>query len=209
MPEKGPRITILKHLLGEDLGAVELCALLGIAENAARRHLDILENKGLVEHHFERAARGRPKKLYRLTQAGRDLFPRQTGLLLSIMLRKCEERFGSREVEDLLNAVVEELVDHFVAEDVGDDLETRLEALVRAFDEFGFFSTLSREDGSYNIEYRNCAFSDVSRDTATLLCKVHRRVVRRALRNVDIRQDLCVIKGDCLCRHVVNIKPDR
>jgi predicted ArsR family transcriptional regulator len=188
---------------------VELCDRLGIAENAARRHLDILENKGLVEHHFKRATRGRPKKLYRLTQAGRDLFPRQTGLLLSILLGKCEERLGSREVEDLLDAVVEELVDRFVAADVGDDLETRLEALVRAFDEFGFFSTLSRQDGSYSIEYRNCVFSDVSRDAAALLCKVHRRVVRRALRNVDISQNQCVMKGDCLCRHVVSIKPDR
>src|SRR2546423_11670604 len=47
--------------------ADELASSLGVSKQCVRKHLDMLERDGYVEHNQERGERGRPAHVYRLT----------------------------------------------------------------------------------------------------------------------------------------------
>src|SRR3546814_10836093 len=57
-----------------------LCAHLHISHNAVRQHLGSLLGQGYVERGQSRPSGGRPQATFRLTEAGRALFPRNYGV---------------------------------------------------------------------------------------------------------------------------------
>src|SRR6267378_1747409 len=80
----GPkRARILGLLLAQTRTAKETAESLKIQVSAARKHLERLRELGLVDEQFQKAEMGRPKKLYALTEKGKELFPRQYDLLLN------------------------------------------------------------------------------------------------------------------------------
>ncbi len=63
----GTRGEILKLLKMKGTAtAAELSRALGVAPNAIRAHLALLEQGGLIEAHQEKRERGRPAKVHRL-----------------------------------------------------------------------------------------------------------------------------------------------
>ena len=54
----------------------DLSRALGISGVAVRQHLDGLEAEGLLDSRTERRPIGRPRRLFRLSDAADDLFPK-------------------------------------------------------------------------------------------------------------------------------------
>ena len=69
------RILVLLRRHGR-LSAPRLAELLELTPVGVRRHLALLERDGLVDATIEKAKRGRPTAVYRLTDAGLETFPR-------------------------------------------------------------------------------------------------------------------------------------
>lgn len=88
------RSKILNLLLSQDLTALDISDRLGINESAIRRHLKNLENQELVDPYFKKVKKGRPKKYFSLTDSGEDLFPRETELLLTILIKHIQKKYG-------------------------------------------------------------------------------------------------------------------
>src|ERR1051326_2567058 len=82
-------------------GADELAGLLGVTKQCVRKHLDVLEREGYVEHAPARGDRGRPAHVFRLTTKAEELFPKRYDLLARSVLRQVGEVWGERG----LNAV--------------------------------------------------------------------------------------------------------
>ena len=55
------------------VSADELAATLGVSKQCVRKHLDVLERDGYVEHAPERGERGRPAHVFRLTAKAEEL----------------------------------------------------------------------------------------------------------------------------------------
>ena len=69
--------TILELLLGGSKSAGEVAETLQIQKSAVRVHLESLQSSGVVRSKFKIEKMGRPKKVYELTEKGREFFPRK------------------------------------------------------------------------------------------------------------------------------------
>ena len=200
----GTRKSIVANLLGKDTTAVELATILKINESAIRRHLDSLEKEGFIISRFEISGLGRPKKLYSLTSQGRNLFPRKTRELLSFLIQRVTKRYGEKEVESLMLSVAKDFAKQLLPKKVEGTLFNRLNLLVQLLDDYGFFTSLSRQDNKFVIEYRNCVFEDVISQFGKYVCKIDEEITREIAGNVKIEWKECIAKGDRRCLQVIS-----
>lgn len=82
----------------------DLGADLDITPEAARQHLVRLRDQGLVQTSEERQPKGRPKKLWRLTETGHARFPDRHGQLTVDLIRTVRATFGEEGLEKLITA---------------------------------------------------------------------------------------------------------
>ena len=205
LPIEGTRAEILTLLLGEDYSALDLEKELGINESAIRRHLDNLEQDNYVEHRFEKADKGRPKKIFTITQKGRKLFPQKTHILLSLLAEKISDKYGKEELNTLLSEVAKEFANIIgFDEEKGTDKE-QLEKLVKSLDDFGFYAALKEDNGDFHIIYRNCIFEEVIEKFGDQLCDMHRRIVSEIIPNAEVTIEKSIGKGDKKCTHHIEV----
>ncbi|MEF8832642.1 MAG: ArsR family transcriptional regulator [Candidatus Thermoplasmatota archaeon] len=190
---------ILENLLSKDLTALDLSEILEINESAVRRHLNKLESDGLINSYFEKADKGRPKKYFTLTDEGKELFPREIELLLELIIKNIQESLDEDTSHRLKENLVENLIDLFPEFDEEDSSEEKIEKVVEGFDELGFYSSYDKEDGSYRISYKNCAFGNLPKDEAYWLCDAHRRVIKKLLDDMNIQQERSMLEGNDSC----------
>ncbi|MFJ9695704.1 helix-turn-helix transcriptional regulator [Kitasatospora sp. NPDC101183] len=109
--------------------AADLASRLGLTAAAVRRHLDSLAASGLVEAREQRVygsrGRGRPAKVFGLTDAGRDAFYQAYDQLAADALRWIADSVGGGKAG-------EEAVAAFARARFGKQAEKYLEALGRA-----------------------------------------------------------------------------
>jgi predicted ArsR family transcriptional regulator len=78
------------------VSADELAAALGVSKQCVRKHLDVLERDGYVQHAPERGERGRPAHVFRLTAKAEELFPKRYDLFAKAVLRQISTVWGER-----------------------------------------------------------------------------------------------------------------
>jgi len=199
IPSEDTRTDILKYLLSKDLTAVELSRELGINESAVRRHLDILEKKGLIEHYFEKAIRGRPKKYYRITKGGEGLFPSRSDFLLESVLDAMVDTYGEKSLDKIEDCLIDRITSMLSDLDDSNKFHNKVEAIARMFDDMGFYASHEFDDGEHYLRYENCAFSDLSERYASWLCNIHCEVVKNALGDIELEQIRSAAQGDKIC----------
>ncbi len=152
------RRVILEYLLGTDANAVTLSEHLRINISAIRGHLDVLELAGLVSSSFEHATRGRPKRLYSLTPQARNLFPQQTASIISTLLQILVQSFETKTFNSLIRQVVTSLWQQILPSKPSGSLQDRLDSVVDALDNFGFYASLELIADQFAIVVRNDVF---------------------------------------------------
>lgn len=200
IPEENTRTRILKLLLGRDTTVIQLKDILDINESAIRKHLEILERMGLVEHEFKKVKRGRPKKIFSITEEGRDIFPKRTDVLLFAFIKAVRENYGEDALDKILDNVFDELKEQFAEVKEEKDFEGAMKELTDLLEDFGFYVDVKKKDDHYAITYRNCVFKDAAKELGNRFCKMHRKLIENALgEDVTITQKKSFIKGDRVC----------
>jgi DeoR family suf operon transcriptional repressor len=142
--------------------ATELAGDLGITVSAIRQHLAGLGADALVDHRDERSGPGRPKRLYRLTERGDELFPRTYGELTTELLAYAEEE-DPELVERLFERRRQRRVERAKARLAGRPFGDQIEELTRILDEDGYLAdSEALPDGTYRIVEHNCAILAVA-----------------------------------------------
>ena len=100
---------ILEILLEGSMSLGEITSKLQIQKSAVRVHLESLQAENAVESHFKIERLGRPRKIYRLTENGRELFPRKYDLVLSLILKRISETNGQEQARKLVESVADDL----------------------------------------------------------------------------------------------------
>lgn len=89
------RTRLLGLVRGAALSISELAAALGISENAVRGHVAAAERDGLVRQAgVQRGTGGKPARLYELTPAAEELFPKAYALVFTELVRTLREDEG-------------------------------------------------------------------------------------------------------------------
>jgi len=189
---------LLRTLLASAQGAsVEtLCGTLGISHNAVRQHLSALIGAGFVARGEVRPSGGRPQMRFVITDAGRDLFPRNYALIASGMLEQLYASAGKTAVQELL-AQMGARLGAAAAERVAATDEPVV-ALAEQLDALGYEAQAVVRDGEPQIEAFNCVFHT--------LAKAHPEVCRfdlafmQAASGHEVQHLECLVRGGSSCR---------
>src|SRR5919197_4667918 len=146
------KMKILNILLEGSKTAGEIADKLKIQKSAIRTHLESLQAEQSVRSYFKIEGLGRPRKIYELTESGRELFPRKYDLILSLIL----ERIESTKGHEYMKKIIESIADN-IAYDIHDKIKknsSSLEESVRILNsvsnEMGFMSSFYKEDDDSN-----------------------------------------------------------
>jgi predicted ArsR family transcriptional regulator len=191
---------LLRRLLIAPEGATveALCDALGVTHNAIRQHLTALIAAGYVERGSALPTGGRPQSRYVLLPAGRDLFPRNYGLVAASVIEHLYATSGKPAVQALLAAIGTELgaaASERIAM-AGDDEAAA--ALADQLDALGYEAQAVKRDGEIQVEAYNCVFH--------ALAKAHPDICRFDLAFMEaatgrpIHHLECLIRGGHACR---------
>lgn len=195
------RTKILRLLLLSEHSAIDLAGELNINESAVRKHLDLLEKRGLVAFEFKKIGMGRPKKLYRMTAKGHKTFPNMSDLLLRFLTEEIHDKFDTEELKKLSDSLAQEITEEVIGDDIDD--------IVKRFNDLGLYCSLEKKNEEHIITYRNCVFRDVSPDFAAWMCRVHRKVLKNILGDIVVKQEKSILAGDPYCKQTITIHRGR
>ncbi len=141
----------------------EIAAHLEVSKQGAMRHLDSLQQAGLMAvAQAEPHGRGRPENMYRLTDAADGHFPdghrELTGQLVDFMSAEQLKRFFEKRAARLEAEYASRLA--------GLDFESRVRELARLATEHGHMAeVVELENGGLGIRHCNCPIQDVAART--------------------------------------------
>jgi DeoR family transcriptional regulator, suf operon transcriptional repressor len=139
--------------------AGEIADKLKIQKTAIRSHLESLRAEQAITSYFKVEGPGRPRKVYEITESGRELFPRRYDLFSSLMLQSIETAKGheytKKIASDVADIIAQGIQDKIKNSSAG--IEDSIKILILASNEMGFMSTFQKEDdNSYFIICRIC-----------------------------------------------------
>jgi DeoR family suf operon transcriptional repressor len=204
---------ILELLLGGSKSAGEVAETLQIQKSAVRVHLESLQSSGAVRSKFKIEKMGRPKKVYELTEKGREFFPRKYDLFLNLVLDKIAGKKGEGEAREIIESIAEDIASAIRAKidksKHPNDLEQSLEIINDASDQMGFASSLGRDekDNSFYIQSKNCILHKVASSNQDMICHgLHDKIISKSLAgnpNARIELKECMALGNEYCRHII------
>ena len=205
---------ILDLLLDGSKSASEVAERLQIQKSAARVHLESLQSLRAARSKFKIEKMGRPKKVYELTEKGREFFPRKYDLFLNLVLEKIAGKKGEGEAREIIESIAEDIASGIRAKiDKNNhhphDLEQSLKIINDASNQMGFASSLGREekDGSFYIQSKNCILHKVASANQDMICHgLHDKIISKSLAgNSAARVELkeCMALGNEYCRHLI------
>ncbi|XSS47720.1 helix-turn-helix transcriptional regulator [Propionibacteriaceae bacterium Y2011] len=189
--------------------AAELAERLRLTAAAIRRHLTGLTEDGLIEAREQRVygarGRGRPAKVYALTDLGRDSFSQDYDNLAVQALQFVADREGDAAVRAFaagrVAAVEERYTERLAAEPDADPVE----ALAAALTDGGYVASTRPAAVGTQLCQHHCPVSRVAEQFPEL-CEVETETFARLL-GVHVQRLATIAHGDGVCTtHVPHIE---
>lgn len=178
--------------------ALELAERLGLTAAAIRRHTTALEELGHLASREQRVygarGRGRPAKVFCLTDAGRQTFDMGYDALAVAALDYLARRVGPGAVTDFAEEVLAPVETRF-AELAGSG--DSAERLVEAFEDAGYVATLLPAASGRQFCQFHCPVAHVARAHPEL-CIAETRIISRLL-GTHVQRLATIAQGDEVC----------
>jgi predicted ArsR family transcriptional regulator len=186
--------------------AADLAARLDLTPAAVRRHLDHLTDEGVVEARERRVyghrGRGRPARVFALTEAGRDAFDQQYDDLAVDALRYLAETAGDEAVMAFARrrvAFIERDCAQLLAEQPG---LTPAEALARVLTAGGYAASVRElpvvgPGSAEQLCQQHCPVSHVAHEFPQL-CEAETEAIGRVL-GTHVQRLATIAHGDGVC----------
>lgn len=186
---------------------------LGLTPAAVRRHLDALDDAGLIAEHDGplpgRRGRGRPARAYVLTALGQEQFRTSYDGVANAALHYLADRVGVPAVESFAEAQIAQLeqrlrasVDRTLAEAGTDDLQTRTTALALALSQEGYAASARPVgEGTGLAGIQLCQGHCPVREVATefpQFCEAETKAIARIL-DVHVQRLATLAGGEHVC----------
>jgi predicted ArsR family transcriptional regulator len=191
--------------------ASELGAELGLSPAGIRRHLDAMLADGFVVAR-ERATRGprgrgRPAKVFALTDAGREAFPHTYDGLAVAALRWIAAQGGAPAVARFAAAQVAGLEERCRAAmaEAGTDPIARAEALARALTAEGYAAGASTIATGGQLCQHHCPVAHVAAEFPQL-CEAETQVISRLV-GTHVQRLATIANGDGVCTTHIPHRP--
>jgi predicted ArsR family transcriptional regulator len=187
--------------------AADLARLLDLTPAAVRRHLDHLALEGVVESRDQKVygtrGRGRPAKVFALTEAGRDSFDQQYDDLAVQALRFLSETQGEEAVVEFARRRVAFVERDYAAVIAVDPDLTPAEALARVFTQQGYAASVrdlplaSGQSVGEQLCQQHCPVSHVAHEFPQL-CEAETEAIASVL-GTHVQRLATIAHGDGVC----------
>ena len=196
---------VLAELKHEPRRVQDIATALGVDPAAIRRHLDNLTSQALVESYNVIDGPGRPKKFFRITDAGRETGPRNYPLLLAMLMQKVTEGEGRKKLLKYLESIASDLAGPDPRQK---DAKMRLDLLLAKYNQLGFEAEIRGEDGQLVLIQRNCPFLAAAKGDPQGFCQAFDEgIMRASLPGQDVVLQSSLAHGDVICRHLISKAP--
>jgi predicted ArsR family transcriptional regulator len=184
------RLRILNELKRtQGLHAGELAERLDMSYMGVKEMCDEMHKAGLLDTWRQPQARGRPYKLYRLTQRAHDLFPTASNPLTRDVLEAAQKLFGATAPEKLLLVVFQKLTAGYAERLRGETPAERAKWFARLRDHDGHMSTFEQgENGAGRIVEHHSPILDLLRTfpiAAKLEAEMFQRLIGASVRREE------------------------
>jgi predicted ArsR family transcriptional regulator len=194
------RRQILDYLHEHGSGTVrDLTRLLGLTATGVRQHLTLLERDGLVEAHEERGHVGRPAHVYRLTEPGETLYPRNYDMLANLLIEEVRAMSGAEALQRLLRRVSTRMAEQYEAGMQGMSLAERVEATAGVMRSMGCVMETGRRGDDLLLRQCSCPYPKVARKHSAV-CALEVEFVRQ-MTGADARLASSLLRGDEACTY--------
>lgn len=137
-----------------------LAESLGLTDNAVRMHIAALHRDGIVEEAgTQRDTGGKPARLYGLTRAGEELFPKAYALVLGKLVEEIVRTEGLDRAVKLLRAVGAQAA---AGAPRGTNSKRRIEAAAQMFRELGSDAEIEKTQDGWRLQGYGCPLSAVT-----------------------------------------------
>ncbi|MEU8676525.1 metalloregulator ArsR/SmtB family transcription factor [Streptomyces sp. NPDC048560] len=184
--------------------AADLAKRVRLTQAAVRRHLDALVSDGVVEAREQRVygarTRGRPAKVFALTDCGRDAFDQSYDKLAADALRWIAETAGDEAVIAFARARMAAQAEMYRAAVEAADPEDRTEALAKALSADGYAATARSAPGPQQGEQlcqHHCPVAHVA-EQFPQLCEAETEIFSSLL-GTHVQRLATLAHGDGVC----------
>ena len=181
--------------------AATLAQRLGLTPAAVRRHLDQLADEGTVAPRPPRASghrgRGRPARVFALTESGRDRFDQQYDDLAVQALRFLAETGGEEAVLAFARRRVAELEDDYRAIVRAQPGLPPSQALARALTQQGYAASVRTAPVGDQLCQQHCPVAHVAHEFPQL-CEAETELIGRVL-GTHVQRLATIAHGDGVC----------
>lgn len=199
---KNTRDRVLQTLLVRERCTInELAEAVEINPISVRHHIAKLEADGLVSSEEERHGVGRPRRLYFLTEKGREQFPTRYIRLTVRLLEQLKDILPAPLINRLFTQMAEEMASNYRNEAEGLTPEARLDLVRQLLTSEGFNVEVVKEGDAYLIRESNCPYYHVGQNHPEV-CSVDQTLISTIL-DVPAQKIQCLLHGDTHCTYVV------
>lgn len=200
-PEGHTRQKILDLLLDHGtLSASQIAHTLGLSAAGVRRHLDNLLAEDVVEEApatgGSTRGRGRPARVFRLTDKGRGTFGYDYDRVAVLALQALRQAGGESAVIEFASERMREIVSEAAIVD-GDPAEVAAKKLAKAFARHGYAATVDQAGGGVQICRHHCPIQGVAEHFPEM-CAAEHAAVREAL-GQHIQPLATIVDGNGVC----------
>jgi DeoR family transcriptional regulator, suf operon transcriptional repressor len=170
---------------------------------SVRHHITKLQADGMVDSAEERHGVGRPRRVYFLTENGREHFPTRYLRLTLRLLEQLKETVPQPLVNQLFTQIARDLAADHASELAGLTAEERLNHIQRLLTNEGFTVNWERQGDYYQIRESNCPYFHVGQNHPEI-CSVDQTLISTIL-SVPAEKIHCMLHGDANCTFIIPV----
>ncbi len=201
--ERSTRARVARLILEHGpIAAAALGERLGLTPAAVRRHLDALLADGMIEPRTVRPrgqrGRGRPAKLFAITDAGRSAFEHAYDDLAGSALRFLAERMGEEAVADFARSQVSSLLTRLEPVMRTVPADQRVQVLAQALSAEGYAASASKaKSGGDQLCQHHCPVAHAAAEFPQL-CEAETEAFAQLL-GTPVQRLATIAHGDGVC----------
>lgn len=196
------RDRVMQILLSRERCTInELAEIVDINPISVRHHIGKLEAEGLVTSLEERHGVGRPRRLYFLTDRGREQFPTRYVNLTMRLLEQLKESMPAAMVDRLFTQMAQDMASDYQDEVQGLSVEERLDLIKRLLTHEGFTVEWEQKGDFYHIREVNCPYYRVGQNHPEV-CAVDQTLISTLL-DIPAQKIKCMLQGDSHCTYII------
>ena len=179
-----------------------------ISKMAVHKHIQELEDQGMIQRVTLRGAKGRPRHGLQLAPKASSLFPKAYAGITCAALAYIEEKLGRRAVEEALRRRQSETIPGYKEQVNAETLAGRVHQLAQLRDQDGYIAEDKKTGPSkFEILEHNCPIIAIA-ENYWEACTVENEMFRKVL-DANVETTHRVVDGANVCRFLITPKERR